>query len=249
MTYSEQANPTIVLVHAAWVDGSSWSRVIPRLRAKGLSVIAPQLPLTSLEADTLALKKVLSRVSRPVVLAAHSYGGAVITSAASGEDGVKALVYIAAMAPDEGETVAALLHRAPAHPLAPALAPDADGLLWMTREGFADAVAPGSSADELDIMTAVQIPTAVQCITQPMRTPAWQQIPSWYLLAEQDRIIAAETQRFMAERANATIISKPLDHTPLTSASQDVVDIIIEAAASPRALGGPFDGVLSHQAS
>jgi pimeloyl-ACP methyl ester carboxylesterase len=230
MSNPEQSRPTVVLVHAAWADGSSWSRVIPRLRAEGLSVIAPQLPLSSLQADTDALKKVLSRISGPVLLAAHSYGGAVITSAATGEDRVKGLVYIAAMAPDEGETVAELLHRAPPHPLAPALSPDADGLLWMSRKGFADAVAPGSSAEELDVMTAVQIPAAVQCIAQPMGVPAWRQKPSWYLLAEEDRMIAADTQRFMAERAGATIVSRPIDHTPLTSAPQDVTGIILAAA-------------------
>jgi len=232
MSYPEQARPTVVLVHAAWADGSSWSHVIPRLRAEGLSVIAPQLPLTSLEADTLALKKVLSRIVGPVVVAAHSYGGAVITYVATGENKVRTLVYIAAMAPDEGETVAALLHRAPSHPLAPTLSPDSEGLLWMTRQGFADAVAPGSSADELDVMTAVQIPTAVQCIAQPMGIPAWREKRSSYLIAEEDRMIAAETQRFMAQRANATIVSKSLDHTPLTSAPRDVADIILEAAVS-----------------
>jgi len=232
MSYPEQAKPTIVLVHAAWADGSSWSRVIPRLRAKRVSVIAPQLPLTSLAADTLALKNVLSRISGPVLLAAHSYGGAVITSAATGESEVKSLVYIAAMAPDEGETVAALLHRAPPHPLAPALAPDSEGLLWMTRQGFTDAVAPASSAEELDVMTAVQIPASVQCIMQPMGIPAWREKPSWCLIAEEDRMIAADTQHWMAERAGATVVSKPLDHTPLTSAPQDVADIILRAAAS-----------------
>jgi pimeloyl-ACP methyl ester carboxylesterase len=230
MNQSERATPTIVLVHAAWADGSSWSRVIPKLRAEGVSVIAPQLPLTSLAADTLALRKALSRIAGPIVLAAHSYGGAVITSA-TGETAVRSLVYIAAMAPDEGETVAALLHRAPPHPLAPALSPDSEGVLRMTRQGFADAVAPGSSADELDVMTAVQIPVSVQCITQPMGVPAWRGKPSWYLIAEEDRMIAADTQRFMAERAGATIISKPLDHTPLTSAPRDVADIILKAAA------------------
>jgi len=234
MSYQVQAKPTVVLVHAAWADGSSWSRVIPKLKAHGLSVIAPQLPLTSLEADTLALKKVLSRITGPVVLAAHSYGGAVITSAAAGEDAVKSLVYIAAMAPDEGETVAALLHRAPPHALAPALVPDSNGLLWMTREGFADAVAPGSSSDDLDVMAAVQIPASVHCIMQNMPVPAWREKPSWYLVAEEDRMIAAETQRFMAERAGATVVSKALDHTPLTSSPQDVADIILQAATSTK---------------
>jgi len=232
MSYREQPAPTIVLVHAAWADGSSWRHVIPTLTAQGFAVIAPQLPLTSLESDTLALKRVLRRIAGPVVLAAHSYGGAVITSAATGEHGVSSLVYIAAMAPDKDETVAALLHRAPPHPLAPALAPNSEGLLWMTRRGFADAVAPGSSAEELDVMTAVQIPVSVECLAQPMGVPAWREKPSWYLIADEDRMIAAQTQRFMAQRAGATVIAKPLDHTPLTSAPQDVVDIILRAAAS-----------------
>jgi len=230
MSYPEQVKPTIVLVHAAWADGLSWRHVIPKLTARGLSVLAPQLPLTSLEADTHALKKVLSKINGSVVLAAHSYGGAVVTAAATGENAVSGLVYIAAMAPEEGETVAALLHRAPPHALAPPLSPDSDGFLWMTRQGFADAVAPGSSAHELDVMTAVQIPVSVQCIVQPMGIPAWREKPSWYLVAEEDRMIAADTQRFMAERALATVISKSLDHTPLISAPRDVAEIILEAA-------------------
>jgi hypothetical protein len=134
------------------------------------------------------------------------------------------------MAPDAGEKVFDLLHRAPAHPLAPPLAPDAEGLLWMTRQGFADAVAPGSTADELDVMTAAQIPTSVQCVIQPMTHPAWRQKPSWYLLAKEDRIIAAATQQFMAERAGATIVSGSYDHTPLTSAPRAVVEIVLQAA-------------------
>jgi nuclear transport factor 2 (NTF2) superfamily protein/pimeloyl-ACP methyl ester carboxylesterase len=239
---------TIVLVHAAWADASNWSQVLLRLRALGSPAIAVQLPLTSLADDVAALRRSIGRVEGPVVLAAHSYGGAVITAAATGLEKVKGLVYIAAMAPDEGETVAQLLHRAEPHPQAPALAPDADGNLWMSEAGFAAAVAPDSSAEEIFLMAAAQKPTSIQCILEPMTAPAWKQIPSWYLLAERDRVIAPATQRFMAERAGARIESRDVDHSPTTSAPvtvaeaiQSVVRVLVPGSrAGAPAIAPPF---------
>ena len=148
---------TVVLVHAAFAGASSWNKVIPPLKKLGFGVVAAQIPLTSLSDDVVAVKRVLCRVHEPVILVAHSYAGAVIT-ATSTESNVTALVYIAAMAPDTGETVGGLLHRAEPHPLGPALAPDENGMIWMSAEGFASAVAPDSTADEIALMVATQKP-------------------------------------------------------------------------------------------
>ena len=229
MTQPNSPVATVVLVHAAWADASSWNKVIPSLQRKGLEVVAAQIPLISLSDDAATLRRFLKRVSGPVVLVGHSYGGAVITAAGSGDPNVKALVYIAAMAPDKGETVHELLHRAAPHPSAPALVPDEDGLLWMSAKGFADAVALESSADDALLMAATQKPVAITCVQEQMTKPAWKEKPAWFLVAERDRMIAPETQRFMAHRTGGHILPMEVDHTPLASAPDRVVAIITEA--------------------
>lgn len=221
-------NSTIVLVHGAWADGSCWDNVILPLQRHGLKVTCASIPLTSLSDDAAALNRALERTSGPLVLAAHAYGGAVI--AAPREERVKSLVYIAALAPDEGETVAKVFYRDEPHPNAPKLAPDAHGFIWMPEGGFQEAVAHKASADQTSIMAAVQRPIALQCIQEPAPAPAWKVKPSWFLLAEEDRMINPETQRFMAERMGATIRSKRVDHSPMYTASDLVIDLILEAA-------------------
>ena len=229
MTQTNLSVPTVVLVHAAWADASSWNKIIPPLQRNPMPVVAVQIPLTSLSDDVATVRRSLKKVSGPVVLVGHSYGGAVITAAASGNPNVKALVYIAAMAPDEGETVGELLHRAAPHASAPALVPDEDGFLWMSAKGFADAVAHESSADDALLMAATQKPIAIKCVQEQMTKPAWKEKPSWFLVAERDRMIAPETQRFMAHRTGGHILAMEVDHTPLASAPDRVVAIITEA--------------------
>jgi pimeloyl-ACP methyl ester carboxylesterase len=230
MSTRRRHDTTVVLVHAAWADASSWSKVIPQLQRQGFDVVSAQIPLTSLTDDVAAVQRVLGRVDGPVVLAAHSYGGAVITAAASGQPKVKALVFVAAIVPDEGETVGQLFYRVAPHPEAPKLAPDEHGLIWMSEEGFANAVAPEASSEEIALMSATQKPIALKCLGEPTTKPAWKEKPSWYLLAENDRMISPATQRFMAERMKARIDSQPVDHTPLISAPESVVRLITEAA-------------------
>ena len=222
--------PTVILVHAAWADASSWKEVIPRLMHKGIPVVAVQIPLTSLSDDVAALRRTLKKIHGPIVLVGHSYGGAVITAAGNRNPKVKALVYIAAMAPDEGETVGQLLHRVVPHASAPALVPDEDGFLWMSAKGFADAVAHESSADDALLMEATQKPIAIACVGEPMTQPAWEDKPSWFLVAERDRMIAPETQEFMAQRAGSKVLRVEVDHTPLASAPDQVIAVIAEAA-------------------
>jgi len=221
-------NATIVLVHGAWADGSCWHEVILPLRKQRLNVTCPPLPLTSLRDDIAALQRVLDRTLGPAVLVAHAYAGAVI--AGLKDDRVRSLVYIAALAPAEGETVADVFYRAKPHPEAPNLQPDAHGLIWMPEGGFAQAVAHKVSPDEAVILEAVQRPIAVKCIQEKATVPAWKTKPSWFLIAQEDRMIAAETQRYMAERMGAKIRTHLVDHSPMYTAPEVVVDVILEAA-------------------
>lgn len=219
---------SVVLVHGAWADGSSWAKIIAPLAARGFNVIAAPLPLTSFEPDVAALDRALERVDGPIVLAGHAYAGAVIGATRS--DKVKALVYVAALAPDEGETVADVFYRAEPHPKAPKLAPDAHGLIHLPDAAFASAFAQNASTEELAVLRAVQRPISPACITVPMARPLWKDRPAWFLVAEQDRMIVPETQHFMAKRMNARTRAYPVDHTPLVTAPDVVVDIILDAA-------------------
>jgi pimeloyl-ACP methyl ester carboxylesterase len=219
---------TVVLVHGAWADGYCWSNVIPRLRAQGLKVIAAPIPLTSLMEDAVAVRRVIDRTTGPVTLVGHAYAGAVIGAAR--HDRVKSLVYIAALAPDEGETVAEVFYRTAPHPNAPQLVPDAYGLIWMPEEGFGRAVAHKASPEQLAIAAAVQRPIAVQCIQEKAPAAAWKSIPSWYFVAEEDRMISPETQGYMAGRMNASVRSYSVDHSPMYTAPELVADMILEAA-------------------
>ncbi len=221
-------NAAIVLVHGAWADGSCWSKVVLPLQQQGLQVICAPIPLTSLTDDIAALSRVLERTSGPLVLAGHAYAGAVI--GAMHEERVKSLVYVAALAPDEGETVAKVFYREAPHRDAPKLAPDSHGFLWMPAEAFRHVVAHKASVEQTSIMAAVQRPIALQCIQEPAPAPAWRTKPSWYLLAEEDRMIHPKTQRFMADRMGATVRSGPVDHTPMLTAPDLVVELISEAA-------------------
>jgi len=217
----------IVLAHGAWADGSSWAKVVLGLRAQGLTSIAVPLPLTSLTDDVAAVERVIERVGRPVVLVGHAYAGGVIAEARS--DNIKALVYIAALAPDEGETVADVFYRTEPHRMAPKLAPDANGLIWLPEDAFPAAFAPNASAEEQAVLFAVQRPIAIPCISTKVGRPLWKDRPSWFLLAEADHMIVAPTQRFMAERMRAEIRTHAVDHTPSVTAPDRVIDIILEA--------------------
>ncbi len=219
---------TVVVAHGAWADGSSWNEVILPLIKQGLEVVAAPLPLTSLSDDAAALKRTISRTKDPVIVAGHAYAGAVIATAT--DDRVKALVYVAALAPDEGETVAQVFYRDEPHPQAPKLAPDDDGWIWMPDEGFANAFAHHATAKQIQLCKAVQRPIALKCIQEPAPKPAWKSKPSWFLIAEEDRMINPRTQHFMAERMGAVVHTFAVDHTPLLTAPEKVVEIILAAA-------------------
>jgi len=223
----------VVLVHGAWADGSSWSKTVTGLLSNGINAVTVPVPLTTLADDVAALDRTLERVEGPVVLVGHAYAGAVI--AAARDPKVKALVYIAALAPAEGETVADVFYRSEPHPKAPKLAPDKHGLIWLPHDAFAAAFAQNASAEEQAVLAAVQRPISAACISVRVGRPLWKDVPSWYLLAEQDHMIVAETQRFMAERMKARVRVHPVDHTPSVTAPGPVVDLILEAAREIRA--------------
>jgi pimeloyl-ACP methyl ester carboxylesterase len=221
-------NSTIVLVHGAWADGSCWNNIILPLRRHGLNVICAPIPVTSLTNDVAALSRALERTSGPVVLAGHAYAGAVI--AATPEKQVEALVYVAALAPDEGETVAKVFYRDEASPEQPKMAPDSHGFVWMPEDAFRRALAHKASVDQASIAAAVQRPIAVRCIQEAAPKAAWKTKPTWYLVAQEDRMINPKTQRFMAERMGAKVRPHPVDDTPMYSEPKFVIDVILEAA-------------------
>ena len=218
---------TVVLVHGAWADGSSWAKVIAPLAAGAVKTVAAPLPLTSFHDDVAALERTLERVDGPVILAGHAYAGAVIGATRS--EKVNVLVYVAALAPGEGETVADVFYRGKPHPQAPKLAPDAHGLIYLPEAAFAAAFAQNASTQELAVLAAVQRPISPACITVAMERPLWKDRPAWFLIAEQDRMIVEDNHRFMAERMKARTRSHPVDHSPLVTAPATVVDIIREA--------------------
>ena len=218
---------SVVLAHGAWADGSSWARVITALKAEGVKVTAAPLPLTSLADDVAALNRSLDRTEGPIVLAGHAYAGAVIALARP--ERVNALVYITALSPDEGEKVADVFYRLEPHSQAPKLAPDSNGLIWLPEEAFATAFAQNAAAADRAVLAAVQRPISTNCISVPAGRPLWKDIPSWYLVAKDDRMIVPETQRYMAERMQAKIKVHGVDHTPSVTAPGVVVDIIRDA--------------------
>jgi pimeloyl-ACP methyl ester carboxylesterase len=222
---------TVLLAHGGWADGSSWAHVITGLAAHGIKSVAAPLPLTDLPDDVAAVNRSIERVQGPVVLAAHAYAGAVIGLARP--DRVKALVYMNAFAPDDGEALTDLFFRAEPHPQAPKLAPDGDNLLWLPEDAFAKAFSHNASAEDLTVLAAVQRPLRFSCMTVKTTGPVlWKTVPTWYLVAENDHMIVPATQHFMAERMNATIRSHAVDHAPIVTAPDLVVDIIREAVQS-----------------
>lgn len=222
-----ETNVAVVLAHGAWADGSSWAKVISGLRSAGVKAVAAPLPLTSLADDVAALDRMLERVEGPVVVAGNAYAGAVIAS--TGDEKVAALVYVAALAPDENETVGDIYYREEPHPDAPLLVPDRHELIWLPEEAFGKAFAQQGSTADQELLAATQRPLAVACITVPLRRPAWKDRPAWFLVAEEDRMIPPSIQHSMAERMRARTRTASTDHMPMVTAPSAVIEIVLEA--------------------
>ena len=222
---------SIVLVHGAFADGSSWRKVIPILQARGFNVTAVQNALKSLADDVATTKRAIEDQEGSVVLVGHSYGGAVITEAAAGDSKVKALVYVAAFAPDAGETLGGLNEKFPAPPLSTSVAPDSAGFLYIDRSKFHEAFAADLSLDEAAVLATTQRPIAAAIFGEAVKAAAWKTIPSWYLVSTQDKAIHPDLERFMAKRIGAKTTEIKASHVSFLSNPAEIATMIEAAAA------------------
>jgi len=219
----------VILVHGAWADGSSWSKVIPLLTSKGLNVVAVQIHLASLADDVATTKRAIALQDGPVVLVGHSYGGAVITEAGN-DPKVTGLVYVAAFAPGDGESVNSISKPYPPAPLGSELRPDPQGYLWISAKGFAEDFGQDLSAGEKVIFRATQGPANAGAFAGTITKAAWKTKPSWFVIAANDRAIAPELEKAEAARMKATSIIVPSSHLAMLSHPVEVADIIEKAA-------------------
>ncbi|WP_238008536.1 alpha/beta fold hydrolase [Dactylosporangium sp. AC04546] len=226
--------PTVVLVHGAFADASGWHGVAAELARAGYPVIAPPNPLRGVAADAAYLASILATLSGPLVLVAHSYGGMVISNAATGNANVKALVYVAAFAPDEGDTVPGLQYRYPGSQVTPEaldFRPHPTGAdAYIKKELFRDAFAGDLPKATASLMWAGQRPLNASTFEEPSGVPAWRTIPSWYLAARNDHVIPVAAQRFMAQRAGSRVTEVAASHVAMMSQPVATVDLIMRAA-------------------
>jgi len=227
---SAQPAKNIILVHGAWADGSSWSKIIPLLSAKGFHVTAVQLPLTSLADDAAAVKRALALEAGPVVLVGHSYGGAVITEA-GGDPKVSALVYVAAFAPDAGQSAGSLNASVPPAPLAAEVRPDSEGFLKLTETGVSEDFGQDVSPSEKLELYAAQAPTNVKALGGTISAAAWRSKPSWYIVAAEDRAIPPTLEATMAKTIGAKTTTVQGSHLIMLSKASVVAGVIEDAAA------------------
>jgi len=225
----DRAATTVVLVHGAFADGSSWERVIPLLQAKGLHVVSVQNPLSSLADDVAATRRVLYAQTGPVVLVGHSWGGIVISEAGSHER-VKSLVYVAAFAPSEGQSASDLGKGYPTPPGLAFLVQDKQGFLTLSPEGMTRHFAQDLPAAQTRVMAATQGPIGAASFDEKTTTAAWKTKPSWFVLTQQDHMIDPGLQKAMAEKISAHIVSVPSSHVPQLSRPAQVADAIVAAA-------------------
>jgi pimeloyl-ACP methyl ester carboxylesterase len=227
----------IVIVHGAWADGSSWSAVIERLHADGYKVTAPQLPETSLADDVARVRHVLTRQSGPTILAAHSYGGQVITSLGTDAPNVVGLVYIAAFGLDEGESIGALLQQGPPTPAVANIDVDSQGFAWLPQDDFLSHFAADIDPVKAKVMYAVQQPLPLSTFDDVMGTPAWKSLPSWYLVAENDEVIPPDAERQFAQRMGADTIEVASGHCAMISHPEETHERIVTAANAAAGTG------------
>jgi pimeloyl-ACP methyl ester carboxylesterase len=230
--------PNIVLVHGAWADGSSWSSVIERLRADGYHVMAPQFPLTSLADDVARLRHVLALQDGPTVIAGHSYGGQVMTALGTDAPNVVGLVYIAAFAIDEGESLGGLLAQGPPTPALAHQVVDDKGLVWLSEDDFVNHFAADIDPVKAKVLYAAQQPLSVSAFGDVMTAPAWKSLPSWYLVAQDDQALPADAQRMFANRMGATTAEVPSGHLAMVSHPADVVRLTEMAAEAGLTVDG-----------
>jgi pimeloyl-ACP methyl ester carboxylesterase len=225
------ASKNVVLVHGGFVDGSGWRRVYDILRKDGYDVSVVQNPTLSLEGDVAATKRIVDAQGEPVILVGHSYGGAVITGAGN-DPNVAALVYIAAFAPDKGESVNTLIADFPHDGPAPPILPPQDGFLFLDREKFHDSFAGDVDAGEAAFMADSQVPWGVDALGGTISEAAWRNKPSWYLITTEDRMIPPPAQQKMSERAGLTVEEVAASHSVYVSQPKAVAALIKKAASA-----------------
>jgi pimeloyl-ACP methyl ester carboxylesterase len=236
---SEQTAGTVknvVLVHGGFVDGSGWEAVYRRLRRQGFAVSVVQNPTVSLADDVRATRWVLAQQKEPVILVGHSYGGVVITEAGN-DPNVAGLVYIAAFAPDAGESVASLIKDPPVGAPVPPILPPRDGYLLLDKSKFAASFAADVDPELAAFMADAQVPWGMEALQGAVSQPAWKSKPSWYLVATDDRMIPPAAQRAMSQRAGSTVVEVRGSHAVYVSQPDTVVDLIAQAAKSSREVG------------
>jgi pimeloyl-ACP methyl ester carboxylesterase len=219
----------IALVHGAWADGSSWAAVIRRLQAAGHEVIAPQLPHTSLADNVAKVRHALTLKAEPTVLAAHSYGGQVITALGSDAPNVVGLVYVAGFGLDEGESIGGLLGQGPPTPAIAKFQVDDQGFAWLPEDAFLQHFAPDVDPVEARVMCAVQQPLSVSTLDDVMTTPAWKSFPTWFAVAQHDEVIPPDGERLFAQRMGATTVEVDSSHVAMISHPDEVTDLIRSA--------------------
>ena len=224
------ARPNIVLVHGAWADGSCWSGVIERLQADGYHVTAPQFPLTSLADDVARLRHVLELQDGDTIVAGHSYGGQVITALGTDAPNTTGLVYVAAFALDNGESLGALLSQGPTTPALVHLFTDKQGFAWLSEDDFVNHFASGVDPVRAKVLYAVQQPLAGSTFTDVIDVPAWKSLPTWYAVAAEDQAIPPEAERQFAGRMGATTIEVASGHLAMISHPDEVAQLIRTAA-------------------
>lgn len=229
MTSENRKQPTVVLVHGGFVDGSGWEDVYKLLRKDGYKVNVVQNPTISLADDVATTKRAISAANEPVVLVGHSYGGVVITEAGN-DPNVVGLVYIAAFAPDTGESVSSLIKDPPPGAPVPPILPPVDGYLFLDKEKFPASFAADVDAERAEFMADSQVPWGVEALSGTISEPAWRSKPSWYLVATDDKMIPPPAQRFMSERAGSTVVESPGSHAIYVS-RPDIVASLIDRAA------------------
>ena len=222
--------PNIVLVHGAWADGSCWSEVIEALQPDGYQVTAPQFPETSLAADVARLRQILSRQDGPTVVVGHSYGGQIITALGADEPKVAGLVYVAAFALQEGESLGALLGGGPPQPALAHLIVDEQGFGWIPEADFVGHFAADVEPAKARVLWAVQQGLSMSTFEDVMGEPAWKSRPSWYLVATGDQAIPPDAERMFASRMGATTIEVASSHLAMVSHPRAVAKLIKEAA-------------------
>jgi pimeloyl-ACP methyl ester carboxylesterase len=222
------AQPSVVIVHGAFADGSDWARVVPLLQAEGIKVTVVQNPLTSLADDVAATQRVLNNQDGDVVLVGHSWGGTVISQAGTDKK-VRSLVYVAAFAPNAGQNTKELYNGYPSPPGVSQIAADRNGYLYMTAQGMATDFAQDLSREQAAVMAATQGPIRSAAFEEKTSAAAWQGKPSWYVVSNQDRMIQPDLQRAFAKKIGASVTQLDASHVPQQSRPAEVAKVIIQA--------------------